>query len=491
MHNGQKVATVDLGSNSFRIEIARLEHNQLVRLDYYKEPVRLGAGLDEEGNLTSDAITRGIACLTRFSEKLRGISPNAIRAVATQSLRSAKNPEAFLIPAQIALGCPIEIISGQEEARLIYQGVANDLPRDNQKRLVVDIGGGSTEVILGVNTDAHQMESFRIGCVSHTLKFFPQSKYNRKSFDEAILAAMTIFEEGVSLFSSKNWKLAYGSSGTIEAISELSSELFNDHSISIESLQQLAELMLTTAQDKWPFPNLKTQREQVIMGGLAVLIGLFRSFNIQTMRPCYSALRQGVMIDLIGRVSTENANDVREQSINRLTKRYLVDEEQAHRVEELAIRLLKNNNPTAETKWLSWAARCHEIGLSISHEKAHQHGEYIIRNADLAGFSRFEQAHLANLITTQRGGLKKHQEILTNNIFTYEVLCLRVAILLSHARINIELPSFLLSLNKNQLHWSISQTWLEQHPLSAYLLAEEWQAWAKTGREIFISEQSS
>lgn len=486
MNNGQTVATVDLGSNSFRIEIAKVDHDQLVRLDYYKEPVRLGAGFDTEGKLTPEAIERGVACLTRFSERLRGVLPDAIRAVATQSLRSAKNPEAFLIPAQAALGCTIEIISGQEEARLIYQGVANDLPKDNQKRLVVDIGGGSTEVILGTNTDAHQMESFRIGCVSHTLNFFPQNKYNRKNFDKAVLAAMATFEEKISLFSSDNWQLAYGSSGTIEAISELSTSLFKSHSISIESMQQLAELMITTEQKKWPFPNIKTQRAQVMMGGLAVLIGLFKTFNIKSMQPCYSALRQGVMIDLIGR---NNASDVREQSINRLSKRYLVDAEQACRVEKIALQLLKNNDHTADTKWLSWAARCHEIGLSIAHEGAHQHGGYIMRNADLAGFSRFEQAHLADLIVAQRGGLKKWQSALINNKFACEVLCLRIAVLLSHARVDIELPNFQLKLKNNQLHWGINQTWLDRHPLSAYLLTEELQAWEKIGRETFVLEQ--
>ncbi|MGL4767373.1 MAG: hypothetical protein ACRCV6_04760 [Formosimonas sp.] len=481
MTDGQILATVDLGSNSFRIEMARLDHGQLVRLDYYKEPVRLGAGLDERGCLTPEAIARGVACLSRFAERLRGVSPDAVRAVATQSLRSAKNPQDFLEPAQAALGYPIEIISGSEEARLIYQGVANDLPKDHQMRVVVDIGGGSTEVIIGMNTEAYRMESFRIGCVSHTLKFFDEGKYSRKSFDKAVVAAQAVFEEGIELFNHQHWQLAYGSSGTIETIAELCGNV-----ITQDGMTQLAETLLNIEPKKWPFPNLKAQRAQVLVGGLAVLMGLFTAFGVRSMTPCYSALRQGVMIDLIGRTSGRLADDVREQSILRLCKRWAVDEAQARRVEQLAVTLLGKLAPQADPQWLAWAARTHEIGAAIAHDGFHRHGEYIMRNAELAGFSLLEQTHLAGLIAAQRGGLRKWAEVLADDTFAREVLCLRIAALLCHARVDVAVPPCQLTFEGRALTWRVEPSWVARNPLSAYLLDEEWRAWEKIGVTVLI-----
>lgn len=481
MKDGQVLATVDLGSNSFRIEMARFDHGQLVRLDYYKEPVRLGAGLDANSNLTPEAIERGVACLARFSERLRGVAPHAVRAVATQSLRSAKNPDAFLIPAQAALGYPIEVISGQEEARLIYQGVSNDLPNDHQMRLVVDIGGGSTEVIVGVNNQPHRMESFRIGCVSHTLRFFDGQKYSVKNFDKAVLAATAIFEEGVTLFHAAHWQLAYGSSGTVEAIAEICATTFGHAAITLDGLMQLRQIITTVEQKKWPFEALKTQRGQVLAGGVAVLLGLYRAFGVTSMLPCYSALRQGVMVDLIHRSSGHLADDAREQSIARLMKRWSLDAQQAMRVQHIALALFKQIAPQAQTQWLKWAACCHEIGMIIAHEGAHRHGDYIVRNADLAGFSRAEQAHLADLISVQRGGLKKWQEVLKKPEFAREAVCLRIAILLSHARAGTDLPATPLQFDANQLIWTCDAQWVAQFPLSAYLIEEECRAWEKIG----------
>jgi exopolyphosphatase/guanosine-5'-triphosphate,3'-diphosphate pyrophosphatase len=486
MQDGQILATVDLGSNSFRIEMARLDHGQLVRLDYYKEPVRLGAGLDENSNLTPEAIARGVECLSRFAERLRGVSPDAVRAVATQSLRSAKNPQDFIVPAEAALGYPIEIISGQEEARLIYKGVTNDLPKDQRKRLVVDIGGGSTEVIVGINTEAERMESFRIGCVSHTLKFFDGGKYTQKSFAKAVLAATAVFEEGIELFNHKHWELAYGSSGTIETIAELCAIYENTNVITMKAMTALAHTLTTVEPKKWPFAELKTQRAQVLAGGLAVLMGLFEAFGVDRMAPCYSALRQGVMVDLLGRSSGQLADDVREQSILRLSKRWAIDRAQAARVEQLAVHLLYKINPKLDSQWLSWAARTHEIGMVIAHEGAHRHGDYMMRNADLAGFSRIEQAHLANLIAAQRGGLKKWQEAFADPRFAQEVLCLRIAVLLCHARVDVGEPSGALTFEAGVLTWQINPAWASRYPLSAYLLEEEWRTWEKIGIKVNV-----
>ena len=486
MRDGHILATVDLGSNSFRIEMARLDHGQLVRLDYYKEPVRLGAGLDADGNLTAEAIERGVACLGRFAERLRGLTPDAVRAVATQSLRSAKNPEAFLVHAQAALGYPIEIISGQEEARLIYQGVANALPKDHKTRLVVDIGGGSTELIVGINTDAHRMDSMKIGCVSHTLKFFNNGKITEKAFDKAVIAAAAVFEEVSESFHSEFWQVAYGSSGTIETISELCGQLklsgISSDKITRAGMMEIARIITSNSDPKkWPFPELKAQRAQVLAGGLAVLMGLFQAFNVQAMSPCYSALRQGVMVDLLGR---DMGDDVREQSISRLAKRWTVDHAQAIRVQSMALDLLAKVRGTvkvSEAQWLIWAARTHEVGMAISHDGFHRHGDYILRNAELAGFSRAEQAHLAQLVLTQRGGLRKSADLLSNASIAQEILCLRVAILLCHARTDVGAPNCILRFDGQHINWQCDETWRNKFPLSAYLLDEEWRAWEKMG----------
>ncbi len=498
IRNGQILATVDMGSNSFRLEMARLEHGQLVRIDYYKEPVRLGAGLDANGNLTPEAIARSVACLERFSERLRGVAPYAVRAVATQSLRSAKNPEAFLKPAQEALGYPIEIIAGREEARLIYLGVSHDLPKDGESRLVVDIGGGSTEVILGSNFTPHELNSFRIGCVSHTLKFFPDGRPTKRSFEKAVIAASAVFEEARATFNAEHWKYAVGSSGTIETIAELCVMLDpknggkenTTYPITRERMSALAQLMLNKEPKKWPFAStMREQRAQVLAGGLAVLMGLFHALDVQEMRPCYSALRQGVMIDLLEQLRGGGTRlDVRKQTMLRLMRRYSVDTTQAQRVHELAMALYAQVAPDAEElarQRLSWAAMTHEIGMAVSHDGYHKHGAYLMANTDLAGFSRFAQSYLADLISAQIGGLRKCIDMLEKNPdFPTHTLCLRLAVLLAHARVDIELPQAVLKFKNRKIQWSIERTWRDAHPLTDYLIEEEWRAWEKVGFKI-------
>ncbi len=490
MQNGQILATVDLGSNSFRLQMARLEDGQLVTIDYYKEPVRLGAGLDERGFLTPESIARSVACLERFAERLRGVAPHAVRAVATQSLRSAKNPEAFLVPAQKALGYPIEIIAGREEARLIYLGVSHDLPTDDVPRLVVDIGGGSTELILGTNYSAQKMDSLRIGCVSHTLKFFPDARPTKRGFEKAVLAASAVFEEAFAQFGAQHWQYAVGSSGTIETIAEICVAL-NDgmevttYPITRERMSQLAKLMLNKLPHQWTFADIKEQRAQVLAGGLAVLIGLFHALDIQEMRPCYSALRQGVMIDLLGQLSNVGEHDTREQTMQRLIKRYGVDIEQAMRVRRLALTLYAQIVPDATSlsqQYLAWAAMTHEVGMAVSHDGYHRHGAYLMANTDLAGFSRFAQSYLAELIGAQVGGLRKHVEKFSSLAdFTAHVLCLRLAVILAHARVDIELPQAPLKLKGQKIQWLIEPSWRKAYPLSDYLIEEEWRSWDKVG----------
>ena len=483
MKDGDILATVDLGSNSFRLEMARLDHGQLVRLDYYKEPVRLGAGFDEHKNLTDAAITRSVECLERFAERLSGLKPTAVRAVATQSLRSARNPDAFLVRAEAALGHPIEVISGQEEARLIYLGAANDLPEEPHRRIVVDIGGGSTELIVGLNQQSEQTESLRIGCVSHTLKFFPDGLVTAKSMEKAITAAVARFEEVAEVFGAHQWQSAYGSSGTAEAIAELCTQLGEPPEfITRAGMKKIAEIMIESPPQKWPFENLRAQRMQVLAGGLAVMMGLFIALNVKSMRPCYSALRQGVMVDLLDRLSEHDINtDVRHNSITRLARRWLVDGAQATRVQRTALALyvqLEHRDERMRDS-LSWAALTHEVGMTVSHSSYQKHSDYLIRHADIAGFSFTEQALIADLIAMHRGGLKKWQDALNQSALHQAALCLRLAVILCHARTEIEPPAIALHEQAGQINWHIDAAWRTAFPMSAYLLDEEAAAWAK------------
>ena len=498
IRNGQVLAVVDMGSNSFRLEMARLEHGQLVRIDYYKEPVRLGAGLDANGNLTPESIQRSVECLQRFSERLQGVSPTAVRAIATQSLRSAKNPDEFLKPAQEALGYPIDIIAGQEEARLIYLGVSHDLPKDNQPRLVVDIGGGSTELIVGTNFTAHQLKSLRIGCVSHTLRFFPDGRPTKRSFEKAVIAASAVFEEAYADFGSSHWEYAVGSSGTIEAVAQLCMLLAekngeSDQTIypmTRERMSRLAKLMLNKEPKDWSFSsNIREQRAQVLAGGLAVLMGLFAALDIKEMRPCDSALRQGAMLDLLEQLRGTNTHyDVRKRTMMRLMKRYSVDFDQAQRVQALAMKLYRQLVAVPEElafQHLSWAALAHEVGMAVSHDGYQRHGAYLMANTDLAGFSRFGQSYLAHLIGAQVGGLRKHAEMLEKNVnFPVHILCLRLAVILAHARVDIELPQAELKLRNHKIQWSIEREWHAAHPLASYLIDEEWRIWERVGYKI-------
>ena len=483
MKDGDILATVDLGSNSFRLEMARLDHGQLVRLDYYKEPVRLGAGLDEHKNLTDAAIARSVECLERFAERLSGLKPTAVRAVATQSLRSARNPNAFLVPAQAALGHPIEVISGQEEARLIYLGAAADLPEEANRRIVVDIGGGSTELIVGLNQHAERTESLRIGCVSHTLKFFPDGVITEKAMEKAVTAAVARFEEVAESFGAHQWQSAYGSSGTAEAIAELCSQLGEppEH-ITRAGMKKIADIMMTLPPQDWPFENLRAQRTQVLAGGLAVMMGLFVALNITDMRPCYSALRQGVMVDLLDRLTDHDISaDVRYNSITRLARRWLVDGAQAVRVQRTALALyaqLEHDDGRMRDS-LSWAALTHEVGMTVSHSGYQKHSDYLIRHADIAGFSFTEQALIADLVGMHRGGLKKWQDTLAQTELSNAALCLRLAVLLCHARTDIEPPAITLRQRAGYVDWQVDATWRAAFPMSAYLLDEEAAAWLK------------
>ena len=494
------LAAVDIGSNSFRVEIGQMHGAGYRRIDYLKETVRLGAGLDEHGTLTSEAAERGLACLRRFAQRLQGMAPAQVRAVATQTLREAKNRDAFLRQASEALGYPIEVISGREEARLIYSGVAHLQP-GALPRLVVDIGGRSTEMIIGRGAVPTQAESFAVGCVSLTLQHFPDGRLTAAAFRAAQVAAGAELEEALAPFAPQHWREALGSSGTAGAVSEvLAANHIDKGVITPEGLRWLIERCVRAGHiDKLELTGLKDDRRAVFAGGLALLYTLVAQFGIRALQPARGALRQGVIIDLHerhaalrtpSRAVRAGAGDIRDASVRELQGRFKVDTAQAARVRRVALALYGgmaiNDGADASIhsesdRELGWAADLHEVGMMVSHHDHHRHSAYLLANADAAGFSQSQQRQLAAMVLGQRGGLRKIESELAVRAFVLQVLALRLAVIKCHARGKVDSSALRLERNARGLHLHFSPPWATTHPRTLYLLQQEAAAWARSG----------
>ena len=477
------LAAVDLGSNSFRLEIGRVSGAHIERVGYWKETVRLAAGLDGSGRLTKRAIESACETLARMNERLRGMKGEQVRAVGTQTLRSAANVDEFLLEAQHALGYPIEVIAGREEARLVFEGCMHTLPPSPARRLVVDIGGASTELIVGRGFVADQAESFKVGCVNTTLRFFKDGQIDRASFKRAQVAAGAAIEEAVEQFSRARWDEAFGSSGTAGAISDiLRAEGWSDGTITSEGLLRLRQAIITAGEVKrLRFTSLKPDRQEVLAGGAAVLCAVFDVLGVSEMRTARGALRVGVLYDLLGR---RESRDLRDATVDRLQERFGVDRRQAQRVGTLAAQLYARLAPAAPdemAKRLAWAASLHEVGFAISHNDYHKHGAYLVQHGDLAGFSTSDQERIALLILAQRGNLKKVAAVLDDADRAAKILALRLAVVLCHARRDVALPAWSLHSVRGAIELELAGDWLGRHPLTEYLLQEEAAQWDKVG----------
>lgn len=483
------LAAVDMGSNSFRLEIGTLQHGRYRRVDYLKQTVRLGAGLDADGLLGEEAVGRGLTCLRGFASRLAGFSPLAVRAVATQTLREAKNRDAFLQRAQEALGFPIEVISGREEARLIYAGVAQLQPSDDD-RLVVDIGGRSTELILGRGRTPQVAESFAVGCVSLSMRFFGGGRLDGAAFRAAQVAAGAELEEALQAFHPGRWQQALGSSGTAGAVSQvLQAAGVSDGRITPEGLRWCIERCIEAGHvDRLDLPGLKPDRRAVLPGGLAILYTLAAQFGIDTLWPAKGALRQGVIVDLHQRLQVrrhERGGDMRDATVAELQRRFGVDGAQARRVERVAMALYEQVQPDADPerrRELAWACALHEIGLMVSHHDHHRHSAYLLAHVDAPGFSQSQQRRLGELVLGQRGGLRKIEAALAAPPFAWQVLCLRLAVIKCHAR-DDGTRSDALRLRADGTHARLdwSARWAQAHPRTAWLLAEEAENWRRGG----------
>jgi exopolyphosphatase/guanosine-5'-triphosphate,3'-diphosphate pyrophosphatase len=497
MQNGTLLAAVDLGSNSFRLEIGRLDHGRIHRIEYLKETVRQGNGLDADRNLSQDAMQRGWDCLARFGERLAGFDKTQVRAVATQTLREAINREEFLARGQKILGFPIDVIAGREEARLIYQGVAHLLPQSDQRRLVVDIGGRSTEIILGHGLESRVLESYRVGSVAWSMRYFPEGIFSVRAFELAEIAAKAVLDEIVTTYRPDAWDAAYGASGTIGAVGEvLTAAGWPPDVVTRAGLDWLLDRLLKAqSAERLKLEGMKEDRRAVIGGGISVLRAVFDLLGIEEMQAAQGALRHGVLYDLVNR--DQDLTDVRSASVQRLAHNFNTDSVQAERLSKVAQHLFAmagSGMPKAESasvqRQLAWAAQLHEIGSGISHNYYHKHGAYILDNADAPGFAVHEMHRLSLLVLGHRGKLRKLEADFEDRVLVQQLLCLRLAVILCHARRDPDLKGL-------QLKWDAEPGrrflltcrpgWAEAFPQSAYLLQEEVAAWQKTPWALLIS----
>lgn len=485
------IAAVDLGSNSFRLQVGRIVASQIYPLDGLKESVRLAAGLNAEKRLDSAAQQRGLQALSRFAERLRGFDPGAVRAVATNTLRVAKNAEAFLEKAEAALGFPIEVIAGREEARLIYLGVAHTLANPQTRQLVVDIGGGSTEFVIGQNLDPIRLESLYMGCVSFSLRFFPEGRVDKRSFKEAELAARRELQTIVHAYRETGWDEAIGSSGTAKAIVDLL-ELngFSDHGLTRDGLEKLrGELLHAGDASRMKLQGLRADRIPVLPGGLAIMSAIFKEFGLERMAFSEGALRLGVLYDQLGRY---HHDDLREATVNRFMQRYEVDRRQAARVAHTAQVLLGQLVPSSreaghpDAQFLVWAARLHEVGISVAHSSYHKHSAYILANADMPGFSRRDQARLSRLVLAHRGKLERAQPLRGEAPEWTLIFCLRTAVLLHRSRDDMLPPALTPGFSRNGFQIALGAGVLDALPLTAAALEDEALQWAGIGGELQI-----
>lgn len=479
LQSGSLLAALDLGSNSFHLIVARIEHGEIRPVHTLSEKVQLGAGL-EGGKLTRDAIDRGLACLTRFAQLLQSVEPQRTRVVATNALRKAKNRRDFTEPARRILGASVEVIYGREEARLVYLGVAHTLADDLQSRLVVDIGGGSTEFAIGERFEPLRLESLQMGCVTYGRECFSDGQLNKRNYKKAYERASIEVSHIRKSFRSRHWREAVGSSGTLQAIDGIiNAQAWSEGLITRKALMRMRKALLDfdTVEDI-DLNGLSPARRSVIASGLAITEAIFDVLEIEEMRTSPGALREGVIYDLVGRLGHE---DVRERSIAALVSRYHADEETSQVVARRA-RMLFDATRSCwglernDGELLEWAAKTHEIGMAISHKHFHRHAAYLLRNSDLPGFSQQEQDDLATLVEGQRG---KFRSELFNDAsgdallrLQRMVALLRLSVVFKYVEQLEQLPDFKIDADSKSLRLDFPPDWLAQHPLTAQELEQ-------------------
>ncbi|AUZ04002.2 Ppx/GppA phosphatase [Vitreoscilla sp. C1] len=489
------LATVDLGSNSFRVQICAVENGQLRVIDSLKEMVRFAGGLDENKNITVEAQERALECLSRFGQRLQGLKKDQVRVVATNTFRVAKNIQKFLPKAEATLGFPIQIIAGREEARLIYLGVKHTQPPTTQNMLVVDIGGGSTEFVIGNDLQPDIMESLPLGCVSYSTRFFPDGKVTAERFEQAVASARIEIQRISQDLKQHGWDFAIGSSGSARSIRDvIDAYKLSKHDLDVASMRMIAKKVINAGSTrKAKLLGMKSDRIEVFAGGLAVMVAVFEELNLDAMSVTDAALRDGVFFDMMGR---DLERDLRDETVELFQSLYHVDVAQANRVKQIAKQCfaglsqsLPNSQLQIWNEYLDWAASLHEVGMSIAHSGYHKHSAYILDHADMFGFSRQEQHLLAVLVLSHRGDIKKLVDVVTDEQWWPAVFAMRLAALFCRSRKDLIFPdntSLYYDAASKTCVLQISAQWLQDNPLIAGSLAQEVLQWHHIQSELKI-----
>lgn len=495
-HHDPIYAAIDIGTNSFHLIVARLEHGEIRPLHVLAEKVQLGKGLKNH-QLAEDAVTRGLACLERFQQLLASVKPDKIRAVGTNALRQAHNREVFTEPAEAILGVPVDVIYGREEARLVYLGVAHTLADDEHSRLVVDIGGGSTEFIVGHQFEPKRLESLQLGCVSYSERFFPGGRIDKKRFRTAYDQACIEVSHIRRHFKHAHWVEAVGSSGTLQAIELLISAAgWRSEGIDHKSLKKLKKALLKfESVDEIDLEGLNERRRGVITAGVAITLAIFDVLQVEVMRTSSGALREGVIYDLIGRRSHE---DVRERTVQAMLQRYSAEMANSDSVGVYAKQLgIETANAWGlnedDIDLLSWSGRLHEIGIAISQKHYNRHSAYLIENSDMPGFSQGDQLFISRLLRGHRGKLPNYlfDDIPTSKQqkFARMLVLLRLAVTLKHAEVPPISPEFYAKAEGDNLEINFNDEWRESHPLTVWEVAESIAIFKKLGVSLTLPSE--
>jgi len=496
--DGDMLAAIDLGSNSYHMVVARYTLGQLRTVDRLRETVRMAEGLDGRGGLDAEVRQRALRCLSRFGQRIRDIPPHRVRAVATNTVRRLAAPQAFLMPAETALGHAIEIVSGREEARLVYLGVAEaQPPRSGHRRLVIDIGGGSTECIIGRGFETLERDSVQLGAVGGTLRYFGSGKLSRRKWREALIDASVEFQQFAATYRSLGWQEVIGASGTNKAIGEICAAMkLTKGAVTAEALPVVRDALLRAGHiDNIKLPGLSDDRRPIIAGGLLVLEAAFASLDLQRMMVSKAALREGVLYDMVGRAGDQ---DPREASVDALAQRYGMDQAQALRVEATACRLFDQvaaawQLTPDDRMMLSWAARLHELGLTIAHSQYQVHGAYILAQSDIAGFSRQEQQFLAALVRAHRRKVPRTVfEALPDRLLPAArrlSVLLRLAVVLHRGHEEPNIPDLEARADGDTFALRLPARWLDARPLLQADLAGEPSETGALGLHLQLGER--
>lgn len=488
MSQSRTLAALDLGSNSFHVTLATFADGNVRWQEAMSEKVQLAAGLDAKGNLDQAAQERGLACLARFAERISGVEKENVRVVATSTLRQAHNAHEFVQAAEALLGCRVEVISGVEEARLINLGVAHALSDNSPQRLVVDIGGGSTELIIGKDMRALETRSLVMGCVVFTRRFFADGLLTERNYDAAYLAACQQLQPVKQFYLERGWQYCVGASGTVKAVARACGHKRPD-AITPQGIETLKQRLLKTSRlDALTIRGVPANRCHIIPAGLAILQAVMDELGVESVEHVSGALREGVVHQMVD----ERQGDVHpaDDSLAQLAKRCRIDARQAQRVSAVARQLYQQQNSRLASSYherLMQAAAVHEAGMIISYEQHQKHGGYLVQHADMAGFSRRQQKQLASLVRGQRGRLPAVLLEQSDAGWLEMAVILRLAVLVNHARVDRDCSGLLLQKTASE-KWEVHvpSVWQTQRPLFCADLVREVEWLDKAGIRLAV-----